>query len=308
MEAFANWRHAGATRAVLGAATQIVCSSDIERELVCRIVPEARHRTHVLPDGVDVAALRAARPFDIDDLVVLAVDRLDPATGVGRAIAAMPSLDPEFRLIVVGDGPARARLSAFAADLRISSRVRFVGAVSDDLLFRWLRTARVVVTLPGDRGSGSLVTEARAAGVALVASDLPVHRQAAERPGLGTVVFVAPRGSPLDVADAIEEAARLPSSSSTALLTSSAPSWESVVDSTWRLYRRLAGDAVDYEPETPASEVVDLTAQLQAGRQSRVEPMISGATQPEADHDNGRLWWQSRRRVENRTNGARRWP
>jgi hypothetical protein len=186
--------------------------------------------------------------------------------------------------------------------------VRFVGAVSDDLLFRWLRTARVVVTLPGDRGSGSLVTEARAAGVALVASDLPVHRQAAERPGLGTVVFVAPRGSPLDVADAIEEAARLPSSSSTALLTSSAPSWESVVDSTWRLYRRLAGDAVDYEPETPASEVVDLTAQLQAGRQSRVEPMISGATQPEADHDNGRLWWQSRRRVENRTNGARRWP
>jgi glycosyltransferase involved in cell wall biosynthesis len=308
MEAFANWRHAGATRAVLGAATQIVCSSEIERGLVCRIVPEARHRTHVLPDGVDVAALRAARPFDIDDLVVLAVDRLDPATGVGRAIAAMPSLDPEFRLIVVGDGPARARLSAFAADLRISSRVRFVGAVSDDLLFRWLRTARVVVTLPGDRGSGSLVTEARAAGVALVASDLPVHRQAAERPGLGTVVFVAPRGSPLDVADAIEEAARLPSSSSTALLTSSAPSWESVVDSTWRLYRRLAGDAVDYEPETPASEVVDLTAQLQAGRQSRVEPMISGATQPEADHDNGRLWWQSRRRVENRTNGARRWP
>ena len=63
---------------------------------------------------------------------------------------------PEFWLVVVGDGPARGRLAAYAADLRVSSRVRFVGAVPDPVLYRWLRTARVVVTLgraaaPGHR-------------------------------------------------------------------------------------------------------------------------------------------------------------
>jgi glycosyltransferase involved in cell wall biosynthesis len=220
----------------------------------------------------------------------------------------MPSLDPEFRLVVVGDGPARARLSAFAADLHISSRVRFVGAVSDELLFRWLRTARVVVSLPGDGGSGSLVAEARVAGVAVVASDLPVHRQAAGRPGLGPVVFVAPRGSPLDVADAIEEAARHPISSSAALLPSSATSWESVIDSTWRLYRRLVGESIDSEPERTPSEVVDLTLQLPKRRQSGAEPVISGVAQSGAAQGNGRVWWQSRRRFENGMNGARRWP
>ena len=152
------------------------------------------------------------------------------------------------------------------------------------------------------------MTEARVAGVAVVASDLPVHRQAADRPGLGPVVFVAPRGSPLDVADAIEEAARLPMSSSAALLPSSARSWESVIDSTWRLYRGLVGLAVDSEPETAMSEVVDLTPQLPAGRPSRVEAVISGGTQPGAEQDNGRMWWAQSPPVRRPDDGARRWP
>ncbi|MBV9680439.1 MAG: glycosyltransferase family 4 protein [Solirubrobacterales bacterium] len=307
MDVSSNWRHATAMNTVIEAAAQIVCPSEIERDLVCSIVPGAERRTQVLPDGIDVAALTKARPFATDEIVVLSVDRLDHATSVGRAIAAVPGLDPEFRLVIVGDGPARARLSAFAADLQISSRVQFVGAVSDELLYRWLRSARVVVTLARDRGSGSLLAEARAAGVAVVASDLPIHRLAAERPGLGHVVFVSPRGSPIDVADAIEEAARLPTRSNAALLSSSTRTWETVVASTWKLYRRLLGDAVDSEPEHASSEVVDLTAQLQAGRQSVVEPEISTAAGAVPEPANGRGWWQNRRRYEDRANGARRW-
>jgi hypothetical protein len=177
--------------------------------------------------------------------------------------------------------------------------------VSDEFLYRWLRTARVVVSLPGDRGSGSLLAEARAAGVAVVASDLPIHRLAAERPGLGHVVFVSPRGSPLDVADAIEEAARLPTSSNGALLSSSTRTWEAVVESTWKLYRLLLGDPVDSEPEHAPSEVVDLTAQLQAGRQAGVERSTAVGVGPEPA--NGRGWRQNHRRYEDRANGAHRW-
>ena len=308
MDVSSNWRHKTAMNTVIEAAAQIVCPSEIERDLVCSIAPGVERRTQVLPDGIDAAALGAAKPFATDEIVVLSVDRLDHATGVGRAIAAMPGLDPDFRLVVLGDGPARARLSAFAADLQISSRVQFVGAVSDEFLYRWLRTARVVVTLARDRGSGSLLAEARAAGVAVVASDLPIHRLAAERPGLGHVVFVSPRGSPLDVADAIEEAARLPTSSNTALISSSTVTWEPVVESTWKLYRRLLGDAVDSEPAHASSEVVDLMAQLQAGRQSEAEPEISSVAGVGPEPANGRGWWQNRRRYEDRrVNGAHRW-
>ena len=174
MDSFLGWPYARATRAFIGSAAQIVCHSEIERDLLCRILPGTADRTHVVPDGVDTEALREATPFGTDGVVVLAVDRLDGQTWVRRAIAAMPSLEPEFRLMVVGDGPGRDRLAAYAADLRLSSRVQFAGSVSDAVLNRWLRTARVVVTLAGERGSGSQVTEARAAGASVVASDLPI--------------------------------------------------------------------------------------------------------------------------------------
>jgi glycosyltransferase involved in cell wall biosynthesis len=241
MEAVLRFPYTRAMGTFISAASQIICYSERERHLLCDVFPWASGRTHVVPDGMDAEALSAATPFETAGVVVLAADRLDRGTGVERAIAAMPSLAPEFRLVILGDGPALERLAAYAADLRVSSRVQFAGPVSDPVLHRWLRTAGVVVSLPGERGSGSLVAEARAAGASVVASDLPVHRDVAERPGAGHVVLVAPHGSPLDVADAIDEAARLSILPSTRTLAPAASSWDSVVESTWTLYRHLAG-------------------------------------------------------------------
>jgi glycosyltransferase involved in cell wall biosynthesis len=240
VHAFLGWPRVAATRAFIARADRIVCRSEVERDLIGDAAPAAANRTRVISDGVDLEALREAEPYATSGAVVLAVDRLDRGTWVQRAIASVPSLGPDFGLVVVGDGPARGRLAAYAADLRVSARVRFVGAVPDAVLYRWLRTARVVVTLGSAGGSGAQVTEARAAGASLVASDLPINREAAERPGGGHVIVVAADTSPLDVADAIEEAAGvsvLPGTPGADLVAS----WESVVESTWQLYRQLIG-------------------------------------------------------------------
>jgi glycosyltransferase involved in cell wall biosynthesis len=297
-----------AARALVAAPTQFVCRSDIERDLLSRTVPGVGRRARVVPDGIDLEGLRSAEPFAVGATVVLAVDRLNRTTGVGRAIAAMAGLAPEFQLVVVGDGPARGRLSAFAADLCVTSQVRLVGAVSDDVLHRWLRTAQVVVALADERSSGSVVAEACAADVPVVASDLPVHRRAAEQVGGGSVIFVPPRGSPLDVADAIAEAARLPVISNPEMRASAAPTWESVVDATWELYRQMLGEMLPPELDGEGVEVVDLTAQLQVGRRAATvtspaaeAPVAAG---PAADES----WWQIRSPAERRANGGRRWP
>jgi glycosyltransferase involved in cell wall biosynthesis len=288
VQAFLAWPHTRAARAMLAATPRIVCASESERELWCGSFPQVASRTVVVPDGIDPNAIRSAVPFDVPRTVVLAVDRLDRSTGVGRAIAAVAGLDPEFRLVVVGDGPARDRLRAFADDLRVSSRIQFTGPVSDAMLHRWLRTARVVVSLPRERSSGMAVTEACAAGVSVVASDLPVQRQAAERVG-GSVIFVAPRGSPLDVADAIDEASRLSVIPSPDLLASSTTSWDDTLDATWDLYESMLNAPHPSAQDVGARELVGLSSQLDAGR-------LSTATLPgPAQSATGAAsWWATR--------------
>lgn len=299
MGVFLGWPYTRATRAFIALTSQIVCHSELDRRWLAETLPAAAQRTQVVPDGVDSEALRAARPFATDDTVVLAVDRLNRLSGVGRAIAAMPSLDPEFRLVVVGDGPERDRLAAYAADLRISSRVQFVGAVPDPVLHRWLRTTRVVVALAGEHGSGSQVTEACAAGASVVASDIPTHREAAEGPGGGHVIFVAPKGSPLDVADAIDEAARV-----SVLPAFTAPSWESVTDSTWMLYERLVGDNLR-SGRGGAAEVIGIGAHLSAKGEGHAPPLIAADGRARAKPAAGGLRRQALRRP--RVKGGRKW-
>lgn len=306
IDAFLGRLHTRATRTVLGGSAHIVCRSEIERDLLCRAVPHATARARVVPDGVDVHRLRSAEPFPVDRTVVLAVDRLDRGTGVGRAIAAMASLGPEFMLVVVGDGPARDRLAAFAADLRVSSRVQFAGAVPDDVLYRWLRSARVVVALACERSSGSLVAEACASDLPVVASDLPAHRGAAKQVGGGSVIFLTPRGSPLDVADAIGEAADLPVITNPELRSFSAPSWDSAIDATWELYRETLAKAPQPAWSRGVTEVVDLAAELHAGGKGPAPTVVPTLGRRFVGPVGEVSRWRTQR-AEHRINGGRKW-
>jgi glycosyltransferase involved in cell wall biosynthesis len=231
-----RWPYTRVTRAIVYRAVQTVCASGVEGDLLAGRFPWAANRIWVAPTGVDVPAIQGAKAFPYPETVVFTVGRLERHKRVDRAIAAMASLDRSFRLVVAGGGPARRRLEAHAADLQVASRVSFVGAVSDAELYRWLRTASVVVTLSDHQDSGLPVIEALSAGVPVVASDIPVHREAASFvPGAG-VSFVSPEGSPLEVADAISEAAGVHVSPPAPLPV---PSWERVVDGTLALYEEL---------------------------------------------------------------------
>jgi len=296
-EAFLGWPRTRATRAVLANAPGIVCRTEIDRDALCATIPEIDRTAVVVPDGIDAEAIRAAEPFEVPGTVVLAVDRLDRGTGVTRAIAAMASLDPDFRLVVVGGGPGRDRLQAFADDLRVSSRVQFTGPVPDAVLHRWLRTARVVVSVSAARSSGTAVTEACAAGVSVVASDLPVHRDAAERVG-GGVIFVAPRGSPLDVSDAIAEGSQLSVIPNQDLLTSTATSWDAAVDATVTFYEELA---------TAHAARRTGHARALAGHAARAPEIPTPFGHPQGA-TTGASWWATRTRTEQRTGWGEIWP
>jgi glycosyltransferase involved in cell wall biosynthesis len=228
-----RWPYTRVTRAVVEHAVLTLCTSVVESELLAERIPSAADRIAQVTSGVDADAIAAARPFWHPGAVVLALGPLERHRRVDRAIGAMASLGGSARLVVAGGGPAAARLAAHADDLRVGSRVDFVGPVRDADLYRWLRTAGVLVALADQGSSGIEVTEALSAGIPVVASDIPVHREAAARVGANGAIFVTPEGSPLEVADALELALR-PRSLVAAPAT--LPSWDGVADAMLRLY------------------------------------------------------------------------
>jgi glycosyltransferase involved in cell wall biosynthesis len=228
-----RWPYAGATSALMQHAVQIVCSSRAQAALLSRASSSASGRIRVLPNAVDIGPIQSAEPLLRSKSTALSVGRLERYQRVDRAIAAMAGLDPGSQLVVVGHGSLRRSLQAHAADLLVSSRVEFVGAPPDAELYRWLRTARVLVALAEEDTSGLQLLEAVAAGVPAVASDIPAHREAASYADVAAVKFVPPAGSPLDIADAIVEAAKL-SVRPTARMP--LPTWDAVIDTTLALY------------------------------------------------------------------------
>jgi glycosyltransferase involved in cell wall biosynthesis len=231
-----RWPYLRAMGAVMSSAALVICASRVEGESLAGKFPEAAARIRAIPVGVDTAAIQTAEALEVPGTVVLAVGRLEGHRRVDRAIAAMAGLDPTFTLVTIGTGPQMRRLARHAADLEVSSRVRLLGSLPDAQLYRWLRAARVVVALAEHHHSGMQVAKGLAAGSAVVASDIPVHREAAAHAGGVGVIFVSPEGSPLEVSDAISRASSAPLGSTAA---SSLPAWDDVVEETLDHYVAL---------------------------------------------------------------------
>jgi glycosyltransferase involved in cell wall biosynthesis len=124
----------------------------------------------VQPMGIELARFAALDRAPSDPPIVLAAARLVPIKGIDVAIAAMRHVQRGARLVVAGDGPERARLTAAAR------AHTFLGQVTTVRRDELLRTASVVVVpsrrLPSGRVEGTplIALEALAAGVPVIAS------------------------------------------------------------------------------------------------------------------------------------------
>jgi glycosyltransferase involved in cell wall biosynthesis len=91
---------------------------------------------------------------------------------------ALDSLPVETKLIIIGDGPERARLAALVQDYRISDRVEFTGEILDDVeLATFFQTGLVTVS-PGYIGLS--VIHSLAFGVPVLAADDEAHSPESE--------------------------------------------------------------------------------------------------------------------------------
>jgi glycosyltransferase involved in cell wall biosynthesis len=143
-------------------------------------VPDAE----VIPNGIDVAAFaRPTRPvtreelgFSADDVVFCYAGRLGPEKStafLAEEFARTCTDAPNARLLVIGDGPARAAAEAALAAAGVSERARFLGMVPYDRVPDFEAAADAFVTASTSEVHPLVVLEAMAAGLPVVAISSP---------------------------------------------------------------------------------------------------------------------------------------
>jgi glycosyltransferase involved in cell wall biosynthesis len=86
-----------------------------------------------------------------------------------RALGLAAGANPRLRLKIVGDGPQKAHLRHLISQLGLDRRVEFIGPVDPACLARQLSRCHALVLASEGEGRPSIVMEAMAAGVPVIA-------------------------------------------------------------------------------------------------------------------------------------------
>jgi len=221
---------------MLQRADAIICVSHSEAGLLLRHFPAAADRIAVIPNGVDVAAIRRAQPFPGQQTLILSVGRLAVYKRVDRLLGALTRLDDRFVLCVIGEGPARADLEALAVRLGLEARVHFLGQVDQARLYRWYRTAAIYASLSSQEAFGMTLLESLAGGACVIASDIPAHREVLRTAGSTRAALVPLDAPSVEVAATLQAMAEKPPD---AREGSDIRSWDDVVQQTLMVYAAL---------------------------------------------------------------------
>lgn len=212
-------------------ASAVISVSASEASLFAHHFPQAANKVSIIPNGVDMLEIDAAQPFKCTDRsVVLSAGRLENYKRIDLIVRALRHLDARFVLYVAGEGLARQSLENLASDLGLADRVILLGRLERTDLNRWFRTADVYVSMSTIEAMGIASLEALYAGAAVVASDIPAHRDSAKLGG-SRFNLVEQGASPSEIAAAVAAA-----SARGQAHDHSIPSWEQVLEQTERAY------------------------------------------------------------------------
>lgn len=161
----------------------------------------------VVPNGVAVKAYAVAEPIpelvDHERPLLLFVGRLEQRKGLDvliRAFLRLRTTHPRVRLCVVGEGPERERCQQMVPP-SLRPDVLFVGAVQEADKPRYHASADVFVAPnTGGESFGIVLLEAMAAGLPIVAGDIPGFRTVMKDGRQGRLV---PPGDAFALADAV---------------------------------------------------------------------------------------------------------
>lgn len=160
-------------KVAIGAATEVLCLSDASAKEITNNVRVKRERVHRFQYWIDleqfryrdISSARAELGWGMRQATILFVGRLIEKKGVDILCEAMKE-NPDLRLAVVGDGPAREKLIKAAPP-----NVEFLGALPNERIPLLMQAAdAVVIPSKYEEGYGRVAIEALACGPRVFAS------------------------------------------------------------------------------------------------------------------------------------------
>jgi glycosyltransferase involved in cell wall biosynthesis len=192
----------GVRRQMIHAADRYLLKHNVAAVVAQSTVVRDRLRRWI---GVDAAVLHPPappRPYRTDEYgdYLFLVSRLSPLKRVDLVLRAMAEPAAQrVRLIIGGEGEARAALEQMAAALGIGSRVMFAGYLSEEALVDHLARCRGVVFVPKGEDYGFVTVEAFASAKPIVTATDSGGPTDLVRPGVNGMV-VAPEARDLAAA------------------------------------------------------------------------------------------------------------
>jgi len=174
----------------------------------------AQERIVVFPWGVDLERFRPGHRgrvrrqlgWDDDEFVLLSARSFEPIYGVDVLVDAFLRLapaEPRLRLLLLGDGSLRPSLERRVEQAGLRSRVRFGGAIAEEALPEYYRSADLYVSASHCDGTSVSLLEAMACVLPVAVSDLASNREWV-KPGVQGWLF--PEGDSRALAGAIGQA------------------------------------------------------------------------------------------------------
>ena len=158
-------------------ADAILCVSHSVRQEAIQYYGADPSKLHVVSNGVNTAwftsrgkNMRAQLGLAETDKVILYVGSLSKRKQPTLLLNTLAHLLPQWKLLLVGDGPLKAELHHQAETLNVQTRVIFAGYVPYPELPVYYRSADVFALLAQYEGFPKVVLEALASGVPVVAT------------------------------------------------------------------------------------------------------------------------------------------
>jgi len=198
----------------------------------------------IIPPGVDVGALRppaARRPGPVRVVFAASQSRRQGLGLLLRALRRLDDVAEELELHVCGHDAQESRFGHRVPGA-LAERVTFHGRLSRDAMEEVLRDADVLCAPSlGPESAGFVLLEAMAAGTAIIASDVPGHREAV---GDGHEGLLVPVRDAAALAAALRTMVREPQTrerlAAAGVRTAARFDWGRVVDQHEELYDEVA--------------------------------------------------------------------